>query len=174
MVNPVKGWPFDINIREFTRDVDLLNKNIFLLARRLGDMTEPLTKSVKDVIIPTIGYSFFSNGYGTWAPLNQEWKTYKLSVSQANYLTLQFTQKLYKQATRNSIWRISKTQADMSALDVRVPYAKYHQTGTRTMPKREFAALQTKDVNNIVVIFDDWLRKQMYSKDFWPYMHKEF
>lgn len=174
MANPQFLFPIKIDIREFERDVDLLSRNVFLMARRLGDMSEPLRKSVKDVIIPTIEYAFYSNGYGKWAPLNKEWKAYKLSVSQANYLTLMFTHELRKKATGNMIWRITKTQADMELLDTRIPYAKYHQTGTRRMPKREFAVLQLQDVKNIVVIFDDWLRKQMYSKDFWPYMHTEF
>lgn len=171
----VKGFPIQIDARPFMRDADLLSKSTFVMAARLGDMTEPLTLSVRKVIIPSMEYNFFAQGRPKWAELSPEWKEYKLSLPiSMNYLTLLFTHKLVTTVMGKVYWRITKTSADMEALDGRVPYAKYHQSGTRTMPQRQFAILQLQDIENIAVIFDDWIRRTIYSRDFWPYTHKEF
>lgn len=165
-------FPFQIDIKQFMGDVDLLSLATFRLARQLGDMTEPLTLSVKAVIQRTISKNFQVGGRPTWPGLSLKRLNFKLDISASLFRPLIYSGALYQWSTSFTVWRITRDSADMEALDRIVPYGKYHQTGTRTMPQRQFAVLQLQDIEGIVVIFDAWIRANFGKTDFWPYDHR--
>lgn len=172
----VANFPIEIDIRGFRTNADLIRESTFRLARQLGDMRIPLTTSVNKVIIPSMDKNFMVQGRPTWPPVDTETLVRKFRTpSEYNAaLTLIRTGKMYETITAGHYWRITRETADMEQLDNVVKYAKFHQSGTKKMPQRQFALLQQQDVERIVVIFDSWIRFITSQKDFWPYDHKEF
>jgi len=174
----IPNFPIEIDIKPFLINADLLKTSTFRMARQFGDMTWPLTQSVRIVIMNSIAVNFDVMGRPAWPPLTFETLNKKLksgmSYSYVIYPLLGVTERLSDSAQSRHIWRITRDSADMEALDKIIPYAKYHQQGTKHVPRRQFALLQEKDIEHIVVIFDSWIRQVTSKKDFWPFEHKEF
>jgi len=76
-------------------------------------------------------------GFSKWAPLNPEYAEEKVRLGYPSKI-LQRTEDLKNSLTRrsdaNAHSRITNSTAEMGTL---VPYATYHKSGTKTMPKRE-------------------------------------
>lgn len=172
----IANFPFEIDVRPFRMNADLIKASTFRLAAQFGDMRVPLKTSVDKVIIPSMDKNFMVQGRPTWPPLDTETFVTKFRTpSEYNAaLSLIRTGKMYETITAGFYWRIGRDKADMELLDKAVPYAKYHQSGTKKMPQRQFALLQQQDIERIVVIFDSWIRFITSQRDFWPYNHKEF
>lgn len=163
----ISGFPIEIDIRPFMLNADLLRSSTFRLARQLGDTTVPLTTSIRKVVIPSMIRNYMLQGRPSWQPLAES--TLERRMSKGFPRILIDTEKLARISTSWPIWKIDRNEANMEALDGVVPYAKYHQSGTANMPARPFALLQLKDIENIVIIFDDWIRKITGARDFWSY-----
>lgn len=174
MAGPRNNLPIEIDIRQFQINANLLRDSVFRMAKQLGDMTEPLTTSVTKVAIPSIIKNFSSGGRPQWESLSQARIDARLKQFNPMLRILIDTEKLAKAATSRFTWRISKTEADMEALDNAVPYAKFHQSGTKNMPQRQFALLQANEVDQIVDIFDKWIQSVANNRDFWPYFDRGF
>jgi phage gpG-like protein len=170
----IPSFPIEIDVRQFVINANILRDSVFRMARQFGNMTEPLTKSVREVVTPSIIKNFASGGRPDWVPLSQSRIEQRLRSSNPSLRVLIDTEKLALAATSKFIWRISPTQADMDALDNIVPYAKFHQAGTKNMPQRQFALLQARDVDQIVDIFDKWIESMTNKRDFWPYFNRGF
>lgn len=166
----IDRFPIEIDVRPFKVNADLLRVSTFRLARQFGDMTIPLIRSIKKVVIPSMIRNYMLQGRPSWQPLAES--TIERRMSKGFPRILLDTEKLARISTSWPIWRINRTEANMEALDAVVPYAKYHQSGTANMPARPFALLQLKDVENIIIIFDDWIREVTGARDFWPYWEK--
>ena len=149
-------FPIQISIRELGMSAQRLRADLFSYARTFGDMREPLTRSVHEVVIPSIGMNFVVGGRPQWQALSLN------RVARRGSATPILIDKgqLIKAALSKTSWRITNDTADMSPLDNKVPYAKYHQTGTDVMPRREFAILQPRDIDDIVGIFSEWVGEQ--------------
>ncbi len=146
-------FPIQIDVRQFGIGANRLSHDVFIMASKLGNMKEPLNKSIDDVIIQSIALNFAFGGRPRWKKLSYE----RLMARRSMDPILIDTTKLVQAATSKMIWRVTNTEASMDFLDSRVPYAKYHQEGTKNMPQRQFAVLQTRDIDDIVNIFSDWL-----------------
>lgn len=170
----IDSFPIEIDIRAFQRNTNILRDSVFRMARRFGDMTEPLTTSVRRVATPSIIRNIAVSGRPKWPPLSQSRMDQRFRSGNPTLRILVDTERLAFFATARAIWRISPTQADMEALDEKVPYAKYHQTGTSKMPARPFASLQSNEVDQIVDIFDKWIGTVTNKRDFWPYFDRGF
>ena len=174
----IPNFPIEIDIKPFLLNADLIRTSTFRMARQFGDMTVPLTQSVRIVIIPSITVNFDMQGRPPWKPLPLDTMYKKLAAGVDPTIVhmplLGLTERLYVGSQLPQIWRITRDSADMEALDRIVPYAKYHQQGTSHVPRRQFALLQERDIEHILVIFDTWMRRITSQKDFWPYDHKEF
>lgn len=165
------SFPIEIDIRPFMINSDLIRTSSFRLARQFGNMSIPLIRSIKKVVIPSMIRNYMLQGRPTWQPLAES--TIERRTRSGDYPRILIdTEKLARISTSWPIWRIDGVKADMEALDAVVPYAKYHQSGTTNMPARPFALLQLKDIENIVIIFDDWIREITGAHDFWPYWNK--
>ncbi len=172
----IANFPIQIDIADFRINADLIKVSTFRLARQFGDMTWPLRQSVKIVIGPSMMTNIDVGGRPPWPPLQGD-TVFKKSEKYADLMNpfqaLVATGKLYETLESGHFWRITRDSADMELLDTVVPYAKYHQQGTRNVPQRQFAVLQQKDIEHIIVIFDAWIRTMTSAKDFWPYNHRE-
>jgi len=170
----ISSFPLEIDVRAFQLNANLLRDSVFRMARQFGDMTAPLTDSVRKVVTPSIIRNIASGGRPKWQPLSQSRIEARLRGPNPSLRILVDTEALALAAASRVIWRISPTQADMEALDNLVPYAKFHQTGTFKMPARPFALLQSNEVDQIVEIFDKWIESMTNKRDFWPYFDRGF
>lgn len=118
---------------------------------------EPLTKSVRAVIIPSIRTNFAAQGRPQWAPLAPA----TVATRGASGPILNRTGRLLKVATQFNIWSYTKDSATITGLDQRVKYASYHQSGTRKMPQRAFVLFQDEDEQAIEEIFYEFVDRRM-------------
>lgn len=133
----------------FYRDSLLLANDLDLAALSIKSLREPLTKSIREVVIPSIRKNFDAEGRPPWRPLAES--TVRRRGTAHPILNDKGT--LKKKATQFNIWTIGSDSAAMTGLDSRVKYAGYHQGGTRNMPQREFVLYQEQDQRDIEEIF---------------------
>jgi phage gpG-like protein len=172
----ISNFPIEIDVRGFRLNADLIKASTFRLARQLGDMRVPLKTAVTKVIIPSMDKNFMVQGRPRWPPVDTE-TLYRKFLTPSEYnaaLTLIKTGRMYETIAAGFYWKIDRDKADMEQLDRVIPYAKFHQSGTRKMPQRQFALLQQQDIERIVVIFDSWISVMTSQRDFWPYPTNEF
>lgn len=112
------GWSFQPSIGIVARDMDLLGLDI-------RSLKEPLTRSVKKILIPSIKKNFTSGGRPPWDPLAAD--TIKLRGTAWPILVR--SGRLRKAATSYSIWSISETAATVKSLPSNVWYGVIHQEG---------------------------------------------
>lgn len=154
----------EIEWKPFILQLKVLAFDIRRMARALDDAEEPLEKSVNKVVTASIVINFALQGRPSWRPL--EPSTIRKRGSSRPILI--HSNKLFRHAVSKQIWRITNDKADMDKLDNLVPYARFHQTGTKFMPMREFAALQTADIDRIEEVFEDWIHKITVVEGRWP------
>lgn len=144
---------------EFARDSLILANDLQNFASYgIRSFREPLTKSVREVVIPSIRNNFAAEGRPGWAPLAP---STVLSRQGASGPILNRTGRLLKVATQFNIWTYTKDSAQITGIDSRVKYGKYHQGGTRKMPARPFIVLQDEDEEQIERIFAEWVDDRM-------------
>lgn len=155
--------PIMIDVRSFGNDAQQIRNDVFRIAASLGSMKEPLTDSINLVVIKSISMNFVMGGRPKWKELSDSRVAERASATPI----LMDREILFRAAKSRTIWNITDTEARMDRLDDRVPYAKFHQGGTRNMPQRQFAVLQPRDVDNIVEIFRNWIDKVAAEKGGW-------
>lgn len=138
---------------DFYRDSLILAGDLDRLALNIRSLREPLTRAVKEVIIPSIRANFSAEGRPSWAPLALD----TIRIRGASGPILNRTGILLRTATQFNIWKIDMDSAVIVSLDSKVKYAKYHQSGTKNMPQREFIKYQEHDEIEIEAIFYSWL-----------------
>jgi len=169
----IPNFPIQVDLRDFRMNADLIKVSTFRMARQLGDMTVPL-KEAALIASRSMSTSIDVGGRPPWPFLTVETIVRK-SYEAPEYITKPLLRSgyLYDTLYAGKYWRISRDKADMEPLDTVVPYAKFHQKGTRNMPARPFAVLQQRDIEMIVVSFDSWINRITSARDFWPYNHRE-
>lgn len=110
-----------------TPSIGLLAKDIDRMGLRIKSMKEPLTRAVKQVIIPSIRRNFDEQGRpDKWEPLAE----YTVQVRGTTGPILTRTGRLKRGATQFNIWSISDTSAALKKLPDSVWYGAIHQAGT--------------------------------------------
>lgn len=143
---------------DFSRDALILAGDLDALATYgIRSFREPLVKSVREVIIPSIRNNFAAEGRPAWAPLAPS----TVLSRGASGPILNRSGRLLKVATQFNIWSYTRDSATITGIESRVKYAKYHQGGTRKMPARPFILLQDEDEEQIERIFYDWLDERI-------------
>lgn len=113
------GWEFKPSIGIVARDVDNLGLAI-------TSMKEPLTRAVKNVMIPSVRQNFQVGGRPPWEPL----APYTVQERGGSaWPILQRTGALKKAATSFKIWTITDSAATVRNLPDDVWYGKLHQEG---------------------------------------------
>lgn len=158
MTIPLSFPSFEIDGR-FNRDAFILAADLDRLGFDIRSFKEPLTKSVKQVIIPSIRENFESGGRPDWEQLAVATIATRLRQGYGIWPPLTKTEALKKKATAIGIWTIDRQSAIMN--EPRIKYAKYHQTGTGKMPQRAFAMIQSEDEDRVETIFRLWLEERI-------------
>lgn len=139
-----------------------------------SDMKVPLTKIVKDVMVPSIQENFVQGGRPAWRPLSDSttWvrnpsnggpqlitpgtRTRKVSgPAFGDNVPLVKSGALMAAATSVDAWTITDQDATAENLGD-APYGAFHQVGTPTIPARPFFVIQPQDEDQAVQIFEDW------------------
>lgn len=112
------GWSFRPSIGLVARDVNRLGLDI-------RSFKEPLSRSIKQVMIPSIRQNFKAGGRPDWEALSEA--TIKLRGEA--WPILDRTGRLRKGATRFNIWTITETAATVKSLPQSIWYGAIHQEG---------------------------------------------
>lgn len=113
------SWDFRPTVGIVARDVDRLGIDI-------RSFREPLTRAIKQIMIPSFRKNFAAGGRPAWEPLTEA--TIKLRGYSA-WPILVRSGALRKAATTQSIWDIGVTSAVIRKLPARVWYGALHQEG---------------------------------------------
>lgn len=110
-----------------TPSIGLVAKDIDRMGLAIKSFREPLTRSVKRVIIPSIRANFREQGRpDAWEPLAD----YTVKVRGNSGPILTRTGKLKRGASQFNIWSISEVSATVKKLPESVWYGAIHQAGT--------------------------------------------
>lgn len=114
------GWDISPSIGLVARDIDRMGLAI-------SSFKEPLTRSIKNVMIPSFRRNFDEGGRPTWPPL----APYTLQVKGAagNGQPLIRTGALKSGATKFSIWDVGDNSATIRSLPPELWYGAIHQSG---------------------------------------------
>lgn len=127
---------------------------------------EPLTRAVRQVMIPSIQDNFNAGGRPSWEPLSAATEQIKFALG-ADQGTLVRTGSLKRNMGYLSMWTIDTSQAAIQGLPERIAYGGIHQAGTNSgsgrgsnIPARPFVAIQDADEDKIEAVFDQWLSER--------------
>lgn len=112
--------------------------------RKAFDLSVPLRKGGLDMLL-SIDRNFRSGGRPAWKPLSPAYLRWKLR-NRYSPLPLIRTGALKQSIT----YRVTRNKL---SIGTSIPYAGYHQFGTRTIPKRKFLLFQKEDIeglNNLI------------------------
>src|SRR3954471_24649727 len=130
LANAIDGMRFDkyITSFEFKPSLGIVAKALTRFAEELSDMTDPLTRSVKDVMTISILENFMSGGRPSWDSLSDD-TIAKRNREGSGTMILVRSGALAEAASSVGIWSIGKTTATVRALPKNVWYGNIHQAG---------------------------------------------
>lgn len=148
------------------------------LATGFDNFTEPLNRSVREVMAPSIAKNFSVGGRPAWAGLTESTVSRKAKKGYGSKILIA-SGALADKGSSPSIWTVNRNEAKIDGLPGSIFYGLYHQTGfqprgtggdifadlSRT-PAREWAVIQRDDANNIEEIFFDWIEKKAAAAGF--------
>lgn len=158
MTIPLSFPSFEI-AGNFPRDAFILAADLDQLGFDIRSYKEPLTRSVRQVIIPSIRKNFESGGRPEWQQLAASTMATRLREGYGVWPPLTKAGNLKKKATAFGIWTINRDSATMQ--EPKIKYARYHQSGTSKMPQRAFAVIQDEDEEDVERIFQLWLEERI-------------
>ncbi len=144
---------------DFYPQVVATEKAIDNVERSFRDFREPLFRSLREVIIPSIQRNFDVEGRPSWQKLAQT----TVASRKSSHPILNRTGDMRKAATNVSNWRVTDSDVSLSNMP---SYGQYHQTGTSKMAKREFVKYQPEDIVAIEAIFSKWIDEQIRKGGF--------
>ena len=141
---------------DFQPSPAIIAAGLLKMADDVSSAREPLTKAVKEVMIPSFQKNFDSGGRPGWQPLAD----YTVEVRGSATPILVRSGALQRTMGQMGIWTITDQHAVIERLPENVWYGNIHQSGSRkktVIPARPFALIQPEDEEKIVEIFDEWL-----------------
>lgn len=148
---------------EFSESPLLLAEHIDTLALNIRSFREPLTRAIREVVIPSIRNNFDSGGDPSWQPLARITLDQKLRAGFSPDILVR-SGKLKRVAQQLNIWTINREEAYITSLPVNVWYGQVHQAGTRKIPSRPFIAVTSTDEDRIREVFSTWLEERVVRK----------
>ena len=113
---------------EFKPSIGIAAKRLQMFGESLEDMTDPLTRSVKDVMTISILENFMTGGRPTWDSLSENTLARRAKDGSGTMLMVR-TGALAEAASSVGIWSIGKTSATIRSLPRNVWYGYVHQAG---------------------------------------------
>jgi len=124
----VDGLRFDTSIMgfEFRPSLGIVAKDIDRFGADIRSMREPLTKSIREVMIPSFRTNFASGGRPAWEHLSPT--TVRKRKGQSGPILIRSGSLLRTMSTLR-IWSITQTSATIKDLPEKAWYGKVHQEG---------------------------------------------
>ena len=129
-------------------------------------LREPLTRAVKQVMIPSMQANFDQGGRPAWQPISEATELIKFSLGYDSG-TLIRTGTLKRNMGYFSMWNVNSTQASIDDLPDRIGYGSVHQAGSHSgagrgsnIPARPFAVIQDDYEDKIQEVFAKWLSER--------------
>lgn len=173
----------------FQPSVGILARKFDKLGLDIRSFREPLTRSIREVMIPSIRQNFNEGGRPAWEPLHE----FTVKKKGGDRRPLIRTGALMRVMGQINVWTIDTEKAMITDLPQKVWYGKVHQAGHRTagkvtkrlkvgsgataryidveeaadeagsgaIPQRMFVVVQREDVNAIDRVFTDWLGERI-------------
>jgi phage gpG-like protein len=113
---------------DFEPTVGIVAAKIDRLGMDIRSFREPLTRSIKEVMIPSFRKNFDAGGRPSWEPLSDSTLEIRSRLGTGTQMLKQ-SGRLEKAATSFNIWKVSTTSAIILRLPERVWYGKLHQAG---------------------------------------------
>lgn len=98
-------------------------------AELANGFVEPLTKAIREVMMPSIQQNFASGGRPAWEPLSESTLEIRRRFGVGGTRTLYVTGRLENVASSFEIWTITRAFATIRDLPPSVWYGKIHQAG---------------------------------------------
>jgi phage gpG-like protein len=144
----------------------ILGGELDLFGLNVRSLREPLTRAVRQVVIPSIQRNFDAGGRPPWEPLSDATDMIKYGKGFSGGPLVR-TGNLKRNMGYVSMWTITSQDASIQALPDRVAYGAVHQAGTdsgggrgHNIPQRMFATIQAEDEQKIEDVFDRWLAEK--------------
>lgn len=117
---------------DFQPTIGILARAVDKLGLDIESFEEPLTRAVREVMIPSIDQNFASQGRPRWEPLSEVTLAIRQREGSGNKI-LQRTGRLREAATSLDIWDIDGERAVIKELPQDVWYGTIHQAGYGSM-----------------------------------------
>jgi phage gpG-like protein len=134
-------------------------RRAFVLYKRIDDLTpafERMIPALQDYIARRIHTGGTLHNLPPFAPLSPRYARYK-AKHYPNAPILVRTGRLFRSLTTNTDDTIADIQPDHLTFGTRVPYALYHQLGTRKMPARPPIKLSKPIQTQLLTILRNYL-----------------
>lgn len=113
---------------EFKPSIGIAARKFAELADEFGDLSDPLKKSVQDIMTISILENFMSGGRPSWPAMSENTRQKREKNGSGTMLMVR-TGSLAETASSMGIWSIGKTAAVIKDLPNNVWYGKIHQAG---------------------------------------------
>lgn len=137
------------------------------LGADIRSFKEPLSRAVRQVMIPSIRENFDAAGRPGWEPLS-EFAQNRHAAEGGSGSPLNKSGELRKKATQLKIWTFTRETAQTNAPTW---YANMQQSGfavggprAATIPARPFMVIQPEDVPKVNEIFQNWLSERLAAR----------
>jgi phage gpG-like protein len=128
LISAIDGLGFRRNLKvgwQINPSIGIVAKDVDRLADVISSFREPLSRSVKRVVIPSIQENFRAEGRPPWDPLAER----TVSMRKSSGPILRRTGNLERAATSFDIWAIGDTSATVRSLPPGAWYGAVHQSG---------------------------------------------
>jgi phage gpG-like protein len=186
-----RGLRFDKGLVSFsfTPSIGLFARDVNKLGLDIRSFKEPLTRSVRQVMIPSIQQNFTVGGRPAWEPLSEATGKIREEAGYgASGPILVRSGALQRNMGFLSMWQVTSTFATIRDLPSRIWYGKLHQSGYGSfsalversggvkealaevgtgreakiaIPPRPFVMFQDQDVRDIGQVFSKWLDERI-------------
>jgi phage gpG-like protein len=186
---PVRGLRLDTGLKfDFDPSIGIMAKRLETFGHDLTDFKVPLTRAIRQVMIPSFRKNFQEGGRPEpWDPLSD----YAIEMRGNSGPILIRSGRLFQTVQSSKIWAITPTFATITDLPENVWYGKLHQAGfggfakvvsshggdmlkalatvgTRNdkatnIPARPFILFQDEDTEKIERVFGRWLAQVIDS-----------
>jgi phage gpG-like protein len=126
---------------EFKPTLGILARDVDKLGIDIRSFREPLTRAVKEVMIPSIKKNFDSQGRPGWEPLAEDTLLLRDRIGKTGPI-LNRSGLLKRNMSYQTMWSITQEFAIIKDLPQRVWYGKVHQEGRNSMRTRMKSEVQ--------------------------------
>jgi len=120
---------------EFKPSIGILARDVDKLGIDIRSFREPLTRAIKQVMIPSFRQNFEEEGRPAWEPLSEATEMLREREGTSGPI-LRRSGKLKRVAQQLNIWSITTESATIRDLPPRVWYGKVHQAGVGGMGRQ--------------------------------------